>query len=97
MIESLERAASAAYLPGGAVQTVDGHEVTLISHPYTDGDEIFVLARTDPNDLGSWLEYRINEIIVPALHETPAALADSISLTSTMDSVCLVNSPAKPH
>lgn len=93
----LETRRSSSLFPGAVVQTTDGDQVTLISHPYTDGDEIFVLARTDPSDLSSWREYRIDEIIIPNCHETPAALADSISLTSTMDSVCLVNSPAKPH
>lgn len=92
----LETRRSSDLFPSAVVQTTtDGHGITLISHPYTDGYEIFVLARTVPNDLSSWREYRIDEIIVPNCHETPAALVDSNSRNSTRTEECLGNSPAR--
>lgn len=71
MIEELERAASAGYYPGAAASTEDGLEVVLISYPYTDGTQIFVLGRSKPDDPASWKEFRLDELVLRDGQRTP--------------------------
>jgi len=71
VIEDLERAASVGYLPGAVASTRVGQEVVLISYPYTDGHQIFVLCLTKPGDPTSWKEFSVDELVLRADYRTP--------------------------
>lgn len=64
LFEELQRATDAGYRIGALSVTSDGVLVTLISYPYTDGQVIKVLARTRPDDVSSWREFGIDELVV---------------------------------
>jgi hypothetical protein len=64
IFDELQRIADAGHRIGAVAVTSDGVEVTLISHPYTDGTSIKVLARTRPDDPSSWREFEVEELVV---------------------------------
>jgi hypothetical protein len=68
---AIERALDEGFRTGAAAQTTDGIEVTIISHPYTDGQSILILGRTNPDDPGSWKEFLVEELVIQEEKRTP--------------------------
>jgi len=72
MIDNLKRATDAGYRPGVVASIWDGIEIRIISYPYTDGREIWVLGRSKPDDPASWKEFRLDELDLLDGQRTPA-------------------------
>lgn len=62
VFDRLEAAKADGFRPTVIAETSDGKEVTIISFPYSDGENIKVVAREVPDDVSSWIECRIEEL-----------------------------------